>query len=232
VVPPSKETSSQPTPLHADLETETDEFLLLCMALREEDRQRAETALTVFYERHCEYLHGVCYRKFESDSDGSKLAADFVQETFIRAYERAETFDQEPDLTADEARRSVRAWLGTIAKNLFLSHRDADTQLLPPEQWQNLDGRHAEEERSEDPEHWSDERRLLEEALDTLNEKERIVMQFTYAYYRPSKEHQRLPNHVAQQIAEMIDTKPSTLRKIRQRAHEKIKRYVSEHRDR
>ena len=212
------------------MEQEPDDMLLLYMACCDEDEPRARAAFTVFYNRHKEYLYRVCAGRFGSSMDGAEKAADLVTDTFVRAYESADTFDLDSTLTDDEARRCVRAWIGKIAKNLFLSlhNANADTLLLSEEEGENLDRQCAEE--TENPETWSENRRLLEEALDTLNEKERIVINFTYAYYKLESENQRLPNHVSQQIAEMIGTKRSTLRKIRQRAIDKIKAYFAQHR--
>lgn len=222
---------ADPSPVSITMSEEDDEVLILYMAYRDEDETRAKAAFTAFFERHREYLYHACRSRFEPGMDGDQGASDLVQDTFIRAYERAETFDVDGSLTAEEVRLCVRAWLGKIAENLFLSYHkaNADKLLLPDEEWQKLDGQPSKAE-VEDPEQWSADRRLLEKALDTLNEKERIVVNFTYSYHRPGEEHQRLPNRVCEEIADMIGTKRSSLRKIRQRALEKIQEYFAEHR--
>lgn len=66
-----------------------------------------EPAFTALAERHRRELHVHCYRMLGSFED----AEDAVQETFLRAWKRRETF---------EGRSKFRAWLYKIATNACL----------------------------------------------------------------------------------------------------------------
>src|SRR5829696_5464333 len=66
-----------------------------------------ETEFTALAERHRRELHVHCYRMLGSFED----AEDTVQETFLRAWRRRETF---------EGRSTFRAWLYRIATNACL----------------------------------------------------------------------------------------------------------------
>jgi RNA polymerase sigma-70 factor (ECF subfamily) len=72
-------------------------------------------------DRHRRELTGYCYRMLGSGSE----AEDAVQETFLRAWRSASTF---------EGRSSVRSWLYRIATNICLDmHRSAQRRARPME---------------------------------------------------------------------------------------------------
>jgi hypothetical protein len=77
-----------------DLRQESDEDLLVFMTMRGDDLEVANAAFAEFYERHVHYLFRRC-RGATSKILDEAGAWDIVQETFIRAYERAVTFDSE-----------------------------------------------------------------------------------------------------------------------------------------
>ena len=72
---------------------------------------RSESEFAAAAERHRRELHVHCYRMLGSFEE----AEDLVQETFLRAWRRRETY---------AGRASVRAWLYRIATNACLDALD------------------------------------------------------------------------------------------------------------
>jgi RNA polymerase sigma-70 factor (ECF subfamily) len=74
----------------------------------------------VLMEAHRRALHGHCYRMLGSVQEAEEL----VQETFLRAWRRRETF---------AGRASLRAWLYKIATNLCLDTLERQTRRTLPQ---------------------------------------------------------------------------------------------------
>src|SRR5262245_45220684 len=97
----------------------SDELLLNLIANRNTDQASADQAFTEFYNRHKRYVFlaaGKAVNRFFDNDEKS----DIVQETFIRAYEKAHTFKGAASDDATQERRGARAWLGKIANNLLI----------------------------------------------------------------------------------------------------------------
>jgi hypothetical protein len=54
-----------------------------------------------------------------------------------------------------------------------------------------------------------------------------MVLRVTFQWYEPGREHQRLPNDVAADLADTLQTTPENLRQIRRRALRKIKAHLT-----
>src|SRR5438105_3339854 len=89
-----------------DLRQESDEDLLVFMTMRSDDLAVANAAFAEFYERHVHYLFRRCRGATSRILDESG-AWDIVQETFIRVYERAATFDAKGITDPDRLQRRV-----------------------------------------------------------------------------------------------------------------------------
>ena len=87
------------------LSAQTDEQLMQ-RAARGNDR-----AFEELYNRHARRLQGFFARRL---GDDSHLAADFMHDTFLRLYAARDTYHEGS---------SFRAWLYTIAYNLWKNHR-------------------------------------------------------------------------------------------------------------
>ncbi|MCI0458582.1 MAG: sigma-70 family RNA polymerase sigma factor [Gemmataceae bacterium] len=216
----STRTASEP-----DVSSESDGDLLVYMSLREDAPAHACAAWAEFYRRHVGYLYPVCRRALSTVSRCPLAPEDLVQDTFRRVYEHAGTFDAGDVRDPDGLRRLVRAWLGAIATNLV---RDVlrERETVPPEVLLDPELCSAVAARSDcgPP---ADLLAIAREVMTTdLSAEEQEVLRITYEWYDPDREHQRLPNDIAADLAGRLRTTTENLRKIRQRALRKFKEGV------
>src|SRR2546428_7187958 len=193
------------------------------MTMREEDPLVANEAWGEFYRRYMDYMPDKCRAVCEGILAGSG-PDDLAQLTFIRAYERANTFRSGEISDPDRFRNRVRAWLGRIAQNIYrdMLRGRKDSKELAVDK----------EELEEAPEQvratptTSTYKRLLDEAIGSLSEKKQHVLRVTYQYYQPGKKHQRLPNDVAEELAKTLNTTPDNIRQLRRRALQEVNQFI------
>lgn len=227
-----KDESEAGSQLAALVRGESDLGLLKLMARRGEDEIWADAAFCEFYDRHKGYLWTVCRNACEA-LHGEAWHEDIWQDTFTRAYDKAGTFSLPAGVSPERTTLLVRGWLGQIANNLLRSLlRNHECEYSQDEDgWERiLDtvGSASETEESVSPGK-QEERKLIDVALETLSEREQLVLRRTFQYYRIGKEFQRLPNKVVQELADQLATTPENLRKIRERALTKVKDYVNQY---
>lgn len=201
---------------------ESDEILLSYMSLRDTNPSAAQAAWREFYNRHLRYMfwisNGIC-RGILDDS----AINDLVQDVFIRAYERAETFKGGGLRDPERLQRRARAWLGTIAKHILmdiLRSRSAISTINSEQK--DLENLICE---SGDSDSESPQMRLLQTALNQLSENEQYVLRVTFQWYELGKQ-QRLPNDVAADLAKALNTTSANIRQIRRRALQKIEQII------
>jgi RNA polymerase sigma factor (sigma-70 family) len=215
--------SSRHHVLPTDLERHSDAELLECVAERATDVRAARAAEAEFYARHARYLYGVLMQRVRRPlALSGREVEDLVQETFFRAFARAATYRPAEDDVPDGHRRRSRAWLGKIAERL-LADWLADVREISASHYLET----LPEPEPPPPSSRSPKLRLLREALDTLNERERDVLCVAALYYRPGEAHQRLPNQVSAELARRWQTTPENVRAIRSRATKKLKEYLA-----
>ena len=190
------------------------------MATAGDDAPAARAAWEELYRRHVAYLHAVCLRAYGGLLGGPAGVCDLVADTFRRAYEHAEKFDPDGIDDPERLRLRVRGWLGRIAQRLVHSalrgRGRLPTRFLAQDQWQQVARR--------PPPQAPDPQRIegVRSAILTLSEREQMVLRVTLQWYDPGREHQRLPNDVAADLAAALHTTPENLRQIRRRALRKI----------
>lgn len=210
-----------------EVRTECDEDLLVYMSWREDHPDLAQAACGEFYERHVKYVYAVIDRSF-GQSLGPDGVADMTTETFMRVFERAETYKSCGSDDRDVQRRNVLAWIGAISSNLCLDHfRHPDTRLILVDEWaEDREPTHREETIADDCP--TGELRLIHDAMATLTDREQQVLRVTAAYWKNDGTQQRLPNAVAEDLARSFETTSANIRKIRERAMKKLREFVEE----
>jgi RNA polymerase sigma factor (sigma-70 family) len=215
---------------HPDLTGEPDEDLLAWMAMRddEESAAHAQAAFAAFYERHEGFVYNKCRWRFSGFIDEA-TTKDLVNDTFFRVYEKADTFRPSESSDPDLRRGRVRAWLVTVAASIlyssFRANKGARHVQLTDEEWAQLDedtcgGISAEPEPLE--------HRLVREAFEQLNDKQKLVVEATLDSFEvdPGRKQQRLSNEDSKALAEKLGTTQEDVRQTRRRAYKKMREYV------
>jgi RNA polymerase sigma factor (sigma-70 family) len=217
--------------ISALMSAESDAGLLTLMSQRTQDEAWADAAFCEFYARHKNYIWIVCV-EIASTLNGDAWIEDIFDETFERAYQKAGSFKLPSGATPESESRLVRGWLGKIAANLLRTllrnHRNEYAQ--DEETWDKLaDTVGNSTDDGNQTSSVSPKQKLIDDALETLSEREALVVRVTFQYYRVGEKFQRLPNKIVQELAESLGTTPENLRKIRERALRQIRDYVAEH---
>ena len=210
-----------------ELTHETDGDLLAYMAMADDDPAYARASWAEFYRRHVAYLYRTCLRAYGDLLGGDAGVADLVADVLRTAYEHAHKFDPAGISDAERLRWRARAWLGWIARrlvqDLLRGRGRLPTRTLELEQWCQVP-----EPQQPRPTPAPAEL-LVRQAIMTLTEREQLVVRVTFQWYQPEREHQRLPNAIAAELAETLGTTSENLRQIRLRALRKIESYIRLH---
>ena len=199
----------------------SDAVLLTLMAQRHTDTTTAQRAWEEFYHRHRQYLyHVACKVGMVNASDRS----DLVQETFLRVFEKAHTFQEEDSTDNAQGRIRVRAWMGRIAHRLFqdMLKKYGYLRLFGDMGAAIQDDAQPQPPAVESDKPPSPALQAVLQAIESLSAREQEIMRVTWQYYTPGQQ-QRLPHDVVAQLARDFKTSPENIRKIRERALRKIK---------
>jgi RNA polymerase sigma factor (sigma-70 family) len=214
---------SSPRDLTGSLAGESDEDLLLYMSWRKDDAETAREAFAELWRRHARYLHWVCHKAYADWFPSDGWVNDLVSDTFKRVFEHAGTFRRIQDTDPEARRRWLRAWLGKIARNvasdmLAESGGPGCEQLVGQEFLDDV--AQVEGDRESIP---SETVQAIKSLMqERLTDREREVVLERMQWYDPGRSQQRLPNNVAKEMAKRHNTTPENIRKIYQRALEKL----------
>lgn len=212
---------------HTDYGTETDEDLLIFMSMREEDVESARAAWAVFHARHARFIYGQCcwtLERYIGDRYGKQairdMAAELANETLLRVCEKAGTFKLKGSRDPDQMRRQVRAWAGTIARNIvcdWLRNRSHETGAGTIDALTDTDDEETNDEVHRDPV-FDCIRRLV----DALPEKERMVLDTYMMFYDPRDPGRKLPSEESKQLAAQLGLSTVSLRQIKGRVMKRL----------
>lgn len=152
-------------------------FAVLQVALRFKDdsdvarrlRERDPQVMSVLYDRYGKIAFSIIFRVVRD----SAVAEDLVQETFLRVWNRAQSFDQQ--------RGALGPWILTVARNRAIDHlRSADGRMAAgaleldrlenPARFSNLDDTALSIDRA----------RRLKSAFEKLNANQRTAIELAY----------------------------------------------------
>jgi RNA polymerase sigma factor (sigma-70 family) len=225
---PSNRVQSPPEREHLKFAEVSDVDLLGYMSLAEDDPAGARGAGTQFFLRHAGWLF-LRIRGWGPVSflggEPSGVVSDIVQETIAKAYKRAATFKL-GRVKVENMEAAVRGWLSGIAWRVcldMLADRNKEIKALETvKTWEEVEAETRESTSSQN----SQKLVLVKQAIEQLSDRERSVLFTTMEYDQPGKEHQRVPNSVMTDLANCLNTTSVNIRKIRERAKEKIRLHV------
>ncbi len=197
--------------------------LFLSMAMKDDDRQEAERAFTKFYDCYKNYLFTVVRNVCKSwEMYGEELVQAVHENTFLKVYEKADSFMIIEDISFDHQELRMKAWLGKIAYREMLSI----LQELKKDK-EKVDY-HEDLSFLEQPEKSGDTQTsedilLVEKALNTLSERDRHIL-ITYMMFEDGKK--QLPKSEIERLSEIWNVLPDNMRQIKKRSLAKVKQYI------
>jgi RNA polymerase sigma factor (sigma-70 family) len=206
----------------------TDFELIQRMADQGSNFAGAREAWEQFYLRHHRVL------MYISMSDHGYLLGqddinDVVHDTFLKAFNRAGSFDHQESCPADVQERKCRAWLAAIAENIVRDRFRGQLEISIVDETEIERTESPRQETTDETEIPEPERlKLLRSGFAGLSEIEQIVLRATMSWWQADQQHQRMPNAAMQELSRQIDKSPENIRKIRSRAMDKLEKYVNE----
>jgi RNA polymerase sigma factor (sigma-70 family) len=210
-----------------DMETESDEDLLIYMSLEQDDHETARKAWAEFYRRHVEYVHGQCrkvlYERLRHRYDGHavrEMATDLTDDVMMKIFEKAHTFKLQGSREPDQMRRQVRAWIGAISHNAVCEWLSGGRHECGTVSLEDILAMGAD---SAPP---SPVAACVASILETLSSKERMVLDAYMSFFDPRTGKGRLSNQAAKELASALGLTPASLRQIKSRLQKRLKQEI------
>ena len=198
----------------------SDELLSIAAHGRGDEKREAFAA---FYRRHHRYVFGICYNFANRCRFGHFDHEDLFQETMAKAYEHAKDFRADGVSAQEDLEDKVDAWLGGIARHVaadYLRRHPPCLSVDPVLLEEN------EQPSTESIEDFTDDAKLIRDAIDTLSPAEQAVIWASSQYYQ-RREHQRTPSQELDQILSDLGISRVNFRKLKERARKRISQYIA-----
>ena len=195
----------------------SDEDLLVLMSFREENEEEAKCAFELFYKRYGDLLWNLCLSVCSNiEYESEELAKDVFANTMSAVYYSSHTYDSK--------KANVKTWMSTIAKNKMRDLLKIFTETrIDEKEFENIEAKNEIEIQFTTP-----QQKALDKALETLSEREKDVL-FTYMTFQDGRKH--LPDEEIEMLCKRYDTTSQNLRKIKERAINKIKNHIIQNSD-
>lgn len=191
----------------------SDEDLFVMMSFREENETEAQIAFRVFYDRYKRFLWSLCHKVCQNNEE---LANDVFMNTMMAVYQNSHSYNA--------SKSKITTWISSIAKHEMFDLLDVlKEKRIGEKTFVPLDDNLVISDVEEDINIETPEKRALDEALQTLSEKERDIL-LTYMMYQDGNKH--LPDEVMKFLCDRYATTSVNLRKIKQRTLEKVKSHI------
>lgn len=175
-----------------------------------------------FHRRVKNRLYQHCIRFCQKNRLDDSTAKDVFQETIIKGLINISNFKYEDSWCEEKLKNKVAAWLNTIAYNLFIDllKERCKCEELDENYFEIQD----EDFRPDDFEFYQDDTThlKLQDALDSLNENERFVINI-YNKYNCLENNNHLPDDVIADICNTLSKSKVHIRVIKLRALKKMR---------
>ena len=177
-----------------------------------------------FHARFKNRLYQSCLRLCHRNRLDDDIAKDFFQDTIIKALLNVNKFSFDEGLTTDHSTKIILKWLYRIAFNLFIDYLKKKTKFSTIEFYNDEIVDYSlinEIDEIEIYPHQNNLKAILQSAWDNLNDGEMLVIYSCIRYNCLNKKH--MPESVINDISEILNIKPNSIRQIKLRALRKFR---------
>lgn len=197
------------------------EEVLLLLSYKDEDQKSANDAFTELYREYSKFLYALVRKKLsQMGVFDEQIMETAVGNIFLKIYENPLVFKVPENEKTDNC---FKAWLSVVSKNellvLFKQYYETNVTLEP-----TITDTVFEDTEVKDPITESINVKLMQDALNTLSERDREVLSTLYLYHEDGK---NTPSTILDMLCKMYGTTKDNIRQIKKRSEAKIIDYFS-----